>query len=316
MSRLKEILLWAGAAGGVLCLVLGVLAVVFGVKPVIFRSGSMSPTIGTGALAFTHPVAADHLKVGDIVTVRTREGVRVTHRIHSISPQGNRVTLVLKGDANSVVDSEAYDVASADKVLFSIPDAGYVVHALSGRLGTFGGGILVGLVLVTAFGRRKEEDDPPAPEALVSESPEPVSAESRPVSVRGRQLVVGVGVTLAVVALLAGTRGTMAYFIDTAQVDTGTFTMKVSPPSLITACTRNVSSGDITVTWSSYPTATSYNITTTATGTTNGVTSPRTVAVGKNNSGTVTVTAMTPSGNVTSVAWTYDGSGSNQTCHP
>jgi signal peptidase I len=320
---LRESLLWAGAVGGVICLVLGGLALAFGFKPVIFRSGSMSPAIGTGALAFTHHVDAAGLHVGDVVTVRTDKGVRVTHRIRSISPQGDQVTLVLKGDANPVVDSQAYVVGSADRVLFSIPKAGYVVNALSGRAGTFGGGILVGLVLVTAFGRRRN-----APPEALAETPaealqppviEPaVPGPDRPVSVRGRRLIIGAGVTLAVVTLLAGTRGTMAYFTDSATVTSGSFTMAAPPPSLITACSRDTSSGAITVTWSSYPTATSYNLTGTTPSNPNtltNVTSPHALPVGKNNSGTVVVTAVTPGGNVTSVAWTYDGSGSNQTCH-
>ncbi|MBO9521282.1 MAG: signal peptidase I [Nocardioidaceae bacterium] len=254
MTRLKESLLWAGALGGVLCLVLGGLSLAFGVKPVIFRSGSMSPAIGTGALAFTHPVDAAGLHVGDVVTVRNDKGVRVTHRIRSITPNGDRATLVLKGDANRVVDGEAYEVGpgagSADRVLFSVPKAGYVVSALSGRLGTFAGGVLVGLVLLTAFGRG-ERDPRNGPAEPVLE-PEPAPETERLVSPRGRRLVITAGAVLALATLLAGTRGTMAYFTDTAAVDSGTFTMKASPPAapVITQCVVGSGNSVNTISWS------------------------------------------------------------------
>ena len=73
--------------------------------------------------------------------------------------------LVLRGDANSVDDALPYDVTQADRVIASVPRAGYVVAVLSGPIGVFGGGLLVGLTLLIAFGRgsrgEKSEGDEP-----------------------------------------------------------------------------------------------------------------------------------------------------------
>lgn len=238
----REVALWAGAIIGVFCLVLTVLGALFDVRPVVFRSGSMEPTIGTGALAFTRTVPAADLEVGDVVTVRTAEGVRVTHRIRSISPNGEQVTLVLKGDANEVVDADPYVVSTADRVLFSMPRAGYVVDALGSRTATFAGGILVGLLLVTAFGRRRRDETPVVVEtasAGTTDVPAVAAGVSRPVPGRRRPaLAVAIGVAAAVV-LVAGAKGTSAYFTDSATVNTGTFTAKagvVPPNPIIKTC--------------------------------------------------------------------------------
>ena len=46
----REVLLTSGAVIGALCILLPLGALVFGVTPLVFRSGSMSPAIETGAL--------------------------------------------------------------------------------------------------------------------------------------------------------------------------------------------------------------------------------------------------------------------------
>lgn len=147
-----ESLLTVTATLGVLCIVATVASLAFDVEPLVFRSGSMSPTISTGDLAVARSVPASELAKGDIVSVRTAKGERVTHRITRVEDVGDARSLTLKGDSNSTADIETYSVNSADKVLFSIPKVGYIVNAVSGTVGAFGGGLLVALVLFVAFG--------------------------------------------------------------------------------------------------------------------------------------------------------------------
>ncbi|MEO6606132.1 MAG: signal peptidase I, partial [Aeromicrobium sp.] len=153
LKGLREGLLTFGAIAGVFCMLLAVAALAFDIKPVIFRSGSMSPAINTGALAISQTVKAKDMQVGDVVTVKTDSGVRVTHRIQNVTLVDGHATLVLKGDANKAVDQDPYVVESADRVLFDIPKAGYVASWLSGPIGIFAGGLLVGLLLLIAFGQ-------------------------------------------------------------------------------------------------------------------------------------------------------------------
>lgn len=128
-------LLRLGALVGALCLLAAAAALVFDLRPLVFRSGSMAPTIDTGDLAVAREVAAPELEVGDVVSVETASGARVTHRIVSVTHRDGSATLALKGDANSATDAEAYDVESADRVVFSVPHGGYVLAWLSGPLG-------------------------------------------------------------------------------------------------------------------------------------------------------------------------------------
>ncbi|MBD8870914.1 signal peptidase I [Nocardioides donggukensis] len=151
---LREAALTAGAVAGVLCVLVALAAVTLDLRLVVFRSGSMAPAIETGALAVSRTVPATDLAVGDVVTVLTKGDVRVTHRIEDVALSGDQASLVLRGDANRVVDSDVYVVREADRVLFDIPRAGYVATWLSGPVGMFGGGALAAVALVIAFGRR------------------------------------------------------------------------------------------------------------------------------------------------------------------
>lgn len=151
---LREITLSVGALVGVFCILLAIGSVVFDLRPLIFRSGSMSPTISTGALAVAQNVPSKDLRVGDIVMVKADDGSRVTHRIVTITHRADRATLALKGDANGSPDAEVYDVARADRVWFAIPRAGYVVAWLAGPIGLFLLGAYATFLLFVLFGNR------------------------------------------------------------------------------------------------------------------------------------------------------------------
>ena len=80
-------------------------------------TGSMSPTITENALIVAHKTDIDEVKVGDIVTFRSRSaemaGSIITHRVFKIINENGKTLLYTKGDANSAedvlpVDSENY----------------------------------------------------------------------------------------------------------------------------------------------------------------------------------------------------------------
>lgn len=143
-------LLNIGAALGSLFLVLAALSVIFGVKPLIFASGSMGPAIPTGSLALAVPVASAEISPGEVVSVVTRDGVRVTHRVVSVDAS---VGLVLKGDANAVADLQPYAGAAVDRVLFSVPGLGYVAGWLASPWVFLLGGLLCAYLIYAAFFR-------------------------------------------------------------------------------------------------------------------------------------------------------------------
>ncbi|HEY0902552.1 MAG TPA: hypothetical protein VGE14_01535, partial [Marmoricola sp.] len=132
--------------------------------PLFFGSGSMAPTIDTGALALAREVPADGLRVGDVVSVTTATGARVTHRIVRVEPAGagtgkpsGQVVLTLRGDANKVADAEQYTVSEADRVFWHVPRAGHTVAAVFSPAGlTVLGLAVLGLLLLA-----RRPGDPP-----------------------------------------------------------------------------------------------------------------------------------------------------------
>ncbi|HEY0188725.1 MAG TPA: hypothetical protein VGC67_14635 [Cellulomonas sp.] len=126
--------LWAGAACGVLCALLAGLGAVAGFGVVLFRTGSMSPTIPAGSAALVREIPADQIEVGDVVTVDRAGLLPVTHRVVEVAPSAaggsDARDLTLRGDANTADDPEPYTVTSARRVVASVPGVAAAVAAL------------------------------------------------------------------------------------------------------------------------------------------------------------------------------------------
>ncbi len=179
-ERLREIILWTGAVLGVLCILWTIVMVAVGLTPLVFTSGSMSPAIKAGDLAFATTIDAEEIQVDDIVSVVNEKGVRITHRVVKVDPTDDGAVLVLKGDANAQPDVEPYAVTTVEKVLFHVPKAGYVIDAVSSPIGMFVGGLLAAAALFIAFGGRgggssgnaaKEPGDAGEPEQVTGDGP-------------------------------------------------------------------------------------------------------------------------------------------------
>lgn len=156
-AAIGSALLTAAAAGGVICIVLVVLAVVFNITLIMFKTGSMSPTIPAGSLAVVSAVQGDEIRVGDVITVDRQDALPITHRVTSITPlPGGAVSFTMKGDANATEDATPYVVTTARRVLFSVPGLAYAVAAVSNPVAL--GGITLGAagVVTWAFWPREE----------------------------------------------------------------------------------------------------------------------------------------------------------------
>ncbi|MEV5002019.1 signal peptidase I [Nocardioides sp. LML1-1-1.1] len=140
----RELVLWTGGALGALCLLALLAGWLLNVTPLVFQSGSMSPSYDAGALGIARKVPASELRVGDVVSVESAQGGRVTHRVVAISgAEDGRALLRLQGDTNPAPDTETYAVRTADRVAFGVPKAGYVLSAASTPVGLLLGGLLV-----------------------------------------------------------------------------------------------------------------------------------------------------------------------------
>lgn len=99
------------------------------------RSGSMAPTIDTGAMVVLTQTDASNLGPGDIITFNKPDdvNVKVTHRIVDVETTDQGRVFVTKGDANA--DPDAWRVPASGtgwKYSFNVPLVGYVF----GYLGT------------------------------------------------------------------------------------------------------------------------------------------------------------------------------------
>lgn len=245
LSRLQNNLLTLGAILGTLCLVAALTGILLGAKPLVFRSGSMSPTIATGALGVSLPVEAQEIRTGDIISVENAAGVRITHRVVTSEVANGTAILTLKGDANAVADPEPYVLRTADRVVFSIPLLGYAVAWLSSSAAVFAGGLFTAYLLYLAFGapaRRGSQPEPPQPETR----PRAGHRSSR----RGRRATRLTAMSLASLSVLTGgalrtAAPSQAAFTDGALA-TGQFTATtLAAPTL--AC-QNSGSYNVTFT--------------------------------------------------------------------
>lgn len=230
----------AAVLGG-LCLVAALAAAVLDLRPLVFRSGSMAPSIQTGDLAVAQTVPASDLAVGDVVSVETASGARVTHRIMTVTHRGDdTATLALQGDANPGVDPVPYDVETADRVVATIPHAGRVVAWFSGPLGL----LLLGGYAVWLLGR------------VVARPPRAAEA--------GRAGFAGVA-AVALVGLVTGWGATaqspltLAAWTDEVGVSGTTLTAYTVPPSSSFTC-GSVGAFSVRFNWTAVAGATSYTL--------------------------------------------------------
>lgn len=151
------------AALGLVCIVLVILSFVFNVSIMMFKTGSMSPTIEAGSISFVHEIPAEEMKVGDIITVDRGEGVLpVTHRVTSISDTESRsgqVTFEMKGDANEAKDPEPYAADTVRKVMVSVPGIAPVIQQFRSPCVLGGITIAASLLVVWAFWPRREKHE-------------------------------------------------------------------------------------------------------------------------------------------------------------
>lgn len=262
LSKLQNALLTVGAVLGTLCLVLALAGVLLGVKPLMFRSGSMVPAIGTGALGISVPVDGRSIRPADVVSVHNAAGVRVIHRVVRSDVQGEATRLTLKGDANNVADSEPYVVDQADKVLFSVPALGYVIAWLSTPAATFLGGLLSAYLLFLAFRQTGDKPGRKRGSGRRSASGRDGSAlrAPEPFRVRRGERTRRAGLTAAAAVVLAsgaltGLPPARAAFIDTGAAGPINLTASTLPAPTLTCQQRDVllilpDAGTVDLTWS------------------------------------------------------------------
>jgi signal peptidase len=105
-------------------------------KVLTVLSGSMEPTIKTGAVVVIKP--ENNYNIGDIITFgsNTKTQSPVTHRIHDIKVVEGNAVYITKGDANNASDiKEIQKKEIIGKVLFFVPYLGYIINFVKKPIG-------------------------------------------------------------------------------------------------------------------------------------------------------------------------------------
>jgi signal peptidase len=161
---LKDVLMGLAGIAGLISIIWLVASALFGVQLVVFKTGSMSPSMPTGTAALANPISAAQIAVGDVLMVQ-REGsaLPVTHRVVSVEQdpdvEEGRI-IVMRGDDNDVNDQFPYRVTEAHRVFFSVPGLGALLASARTPLFLGGTTLAVAALVIWAFwpGKRDESD--------------------------------------------------------------------------------------------------------------------------------------------------------------
>ena len=111
-----------------------------GYRPLVVYSGSMTPAISTGSVVVVKQVVAEHLNIGDEISVKLKEsGHLVTHRVQARQLVDGKWVYQTKGDANKFPDPQPFVVENVvGKVAWDVPWLGYAIVYTSNPLARFG----------------------------------------------------------------------------------------------------------------------------------------------------------------------------------
>jgi signal peptidase I len=119
---------------GVLALAVAVVVApkVLGAVPLTVLSGSMEPGLSPGDVVVVRPVAAEDIRVGDVVTFQpvSDDPSLVTHRVVGLGVSGTgESTFTTRGDANGADDEPVVADQVMGRVAYSVPLVGHVTNA-------------------------------------------------------------------------------------------------------------------------------------------------------------------------------------------
>lgn len=133
-ARLGDIVLSVLSVAGALSIIFVIVGLTMNVSIMMFRTGSMDPTIPAGSIALVKEIPATEMNEGDIITVDRGTGLLpVTHRVTDISnvdEATGAVTFVMRGDANDFDDQDPYTATTVQRTFFSIPGIAPVIQQL------------------------------------------------------------------------------------------------------------------------------------------------------------------------------------------
>jgi len=96
-----------------------------GVRPSLISGNSMNPILYPGDVVVTRVVAADKIRVGDIIRFH-RDGIDVVHRVMEVQSNGSTTIFTTRGDNNNVNDEPVMADQLEGKVILTLPKIGWI----------------------------------------------------------------------------------------------------------------------------------------------------------------------------------------------
>ena len=151
-----------GALIGVALLVAtATLPVLFGYHTYVINGGSMAPSLKAGSVAVSKTTSPYNLEIGDVIARREApDSIPVLHRIVDISVEDGQRVFITQGDQNRSSDPEPLALdGPGDKVVYSVPYAGYILRYAGSGLGRL---LLIGapLAVLAVIGLRERRRPP------------------------------------------------------------------------------------------------------------------------------------------------------------
>jgi len=114
----------------IVLLAIPALLTLFGCRAYVIYGGSMGSALSNGSIAITRSVHPESIDVGDVVAIKkSAHSLPVLHRVVRIGTSGGTREFVTQGDANREADPQPVSLRGpGDRVVFSIPSLGYLVH--------------------------------------------------------------------------------------------------------------------------------------------------------------------------------------------
>lgn len=102
----------------------------FGYRAYVIYGGSMGSGLPNGSIGITRRIDPESINVGDIVAMKkSSHALPVLHRVIDIDTSDETRRFVTQGDANKEPDPDPVGLRGpGDRVVFSIPWLGYLVH--------------------------------------------------------------------------------------------------------------------------------------------------------------------------------------------
>lgn len=104
--------------------------------PAVVRSGSMAPSIQPGDIVISKIVEPKDIKIGDVISYRTDNGIPIIHRVVGLDEKDGKIIFETKGDANAAKDPmPVLQEKVIGRFVYKIPRLGYVVQFIKSRVG-------------------------------------------------------------------------------------------------------------------------------------------------------------------------------------